>query len=342
MARALIGGILVQLLLLNPGCTGPTTRPPSDIKVLNLGTHGVGSAVNAVGTGIASVLSGGLHVEVKAVACSGPTEWLPMINSSEMDLGVLNSWDAQMGWRGKSIYGSLSGGRGFEIMLIASGHKALNGIVVAADLGIENVADLRGRRFVSVFTGSPGITAQAEAALANLGLTPQDVKTVAVPSPDAGVRAVIEGRAEGTIANLGMGTVLELDAGRGARFLSFDPSPEAVRKLQNKFPATVVKVSPGPGRNGVGKDTYLMSYDFYLVGRATLPEDLLYETVKILWERNGELAAINRQLRDWTTANFVNNLNTIPYHPGAIRFYKEKGVWSSEMELRQQKLLEER
>lgn len=319
-------------------CAGQRNR--EQVKVLNLGTHGVGSIANAMGTGIAAVLSEGLNVEVKAIASSGPTEWLPMIDSGEMDLGILNNWDAQMGWQGKSVYRNLSGGRGFEIRLITSGHKALNGIVVAEGSGIKSGMDLKGRRYVGIYTGSPAITAQAEAALANFGLTPEDVKMIAVPGVEAGVRALIEGRAEANGSNnIGMGVISELDASRGARFLSFDPSPEAIRRLQEKFPAALVRISPGQGKTGVREDVYLMSYDFYLVGRATLPDNLVYQMVRVLWERNGELTRMNRQLEDWTPENFVNSLNTIPYHPGAIKFYKEKGLWSPEVEARQQELL---
>ncbi len=339
MGKTLIGAVSILLMLAS--CAGQTDR--ERIKVLNLGTHGVGSIANAMGTGIAAVLSEGLDVEVKAIASSGPTEWLPMIDSGEMDLGILNNWDAQMGWQGQSVYRNLSGGRGFEIRLITSGHKALNGIVVAEGSGIKSGLDLKGRRYVGIYTGSPAITAQGEAALANFGLSPDDVKMMAVPSVDAGVRALIEGRAEANGSNnIGMGVISELDASRGARFLSFDPSPEAVRRLQQKFPAILVKLSPGAGKTGVREEIYLMSYDFYLVGRATLAEDLVYQMVKVLWERNGELTRINRQLEDWTPENFVNRLNTIPYHPGAVKFYREKGLWSSDMEMRQQELLAER
>ncbi|MBI4444848.1 MAG: TAXI family TRAP transporter solute-binding subunit [Acidobacteria bacterium] len=329
--------VIVCMVFSFTGCSGNAGKS-RQIKVLSMGTHGVGSLVNAMGTGLATVLSEGLGIEVRVVASSGPTEWLPMVASEEMDLGVLNAWDAQMGNEGKSVYGRLSNGKGFPILLITSGHKALNGVVVPESSGIRAPQDLKGRRYVGLFTGSPGITAQAEAALANFGLKETDVNLIPVPSIDAGVRNLVEGRAEASIANVGMGIVSELEASRGARFLSFDPSPRAVQKMQAKFPSTLFKVSPGSGKTGVQADTFLMSYDFYLVGRANLPEELVYLIVRTLWEKNEELTRINTQLQDWTPSNFVTNFNTIAYHPGAVRLYREKNVWSSEMQQRQQEL----
>jgi TRAP-type uncharacterized transport system substrate-binding protein len=142
------------------------------------------------------------------------------------------------------------------------------------------------------------------------------------------VRAVIEERAEANGANnIGMGIISELDATHGARFLSFDPSPEAVARLQAEFPSRLVKVSPGPGRTGVREDVYLMSYDFYLVAREKLPDGIVAEIVRVLWDHNEELARINAPLRDWKTANFVVDAPTLPYHAGAVRFYRDRGVW---------------
>jgi len=313
-----------------------------EIKALALGTHGAGSLVNAMGSGIATVLSKHLSTEIKVVATTGPTEWLPMLETKEMDLGVLNDWDAQMGRLGKSTYEQLSQGKGFPCMLLTVGTPTLCGVVVAGDSNIKTANDLKGKRFIVDYTGSPGITAQAEAALANFGLTRNDVKVLSMPSVNAGIQAITEGRADAAgSGNIGMGVISELDAKRGARFLSFDPSPDAVKRLQENYFAQVVEVQPGPANIGVQEPTNLMSYNFYLAGRDDLPEQMAYDIVKTLWDNNQELGDIHVKLKEWATDGFVNPLNTIPYHPGAVKFYKEKGVWTPEMEQRQAQLLAE-
>jgi TRAP-type uncharacterized transport system substrate-binding protein len=67
-----------------------------------------------------------------------------------------------------------------------------------------------------------------------------------------------------------------------------------------------------------------------------------YDIVKNLWDYNQELGAIHVRLKDWSTDRFVNSTNVIPYHPGAIKFYKEKGIWTQEMEQRQDQLVAEK
>jgi uncharacterized protein len=319
------------------------TPKPALKGLLTLATHPVGSLVNSMGTGLATVLSKHLPTAVKVMPTTGPTEWLPMVATGEVDMGVLNNWDAKMGRLGKDEYKAATGGKGAPIYLLCSGSPALNGIVVAENSGIRKGSDLKGKRVVGIYTGSAGITAQARANLANFGVKPEDVKMVSVPSVEAGIRAIIEGRADATGSNaMGMALISELDAGKGARFLSFDPSPEAVKRMQEYFPCYMVQVTPGPGRVGVKEPVTLMAYDFYLAGSEKLSNDAAYGVVKTLWEFDKELAPIHVRLKDWTKERFVTDKATIPYHPGAIQFYKEVGAWKGEMESLQKRLLEEK
>jgi len=196
---------------------------------------------------------------------------------------------------------------------------------------------------VGNFTGSGGITAQARAALANWGLKMTDVRMISVPGVEAGVRAIIEGRADATgSTNVGMSVIAELDAEKGARYISFDPSPEAVKRMQEYFPCSLVQVAPGPGMTGIKEPVYVMVYNFYLVGSEKLSDDVAHAIVKTLWEHDKELGPIHVRLKDWTKDRYVTNKATIPYHPGAVNFYKEVGAWGTEMENLQKQLLKEK
>jgi len=79
--------------------------------------------------------------------------------------------------------------------------------------------------------------------------------------------------------------------------------------------------------------------DIYLVGGKDLSNDAAYAVVKALWENNKDLAAAYSALAAWRPARMVSKSAFIPYHPGAIRFFKEKGVWDKNMDELQAKLL---
>jgi TRAP-type uncharacterized transport system substrate-binding protein len=62
-------------------------------------------------------------------------------------------------------------------------------------------------------------------------------------------------------------------------------------------------------------------------------------TLKALWEHESELAPVHPMLKEWTHERAVGADVTIPYHPAAVQFYKERGVWSAKMDETQKRLL---
>jgi TRAP transporter TAXI family solute receptor len=336
-----LGVGLILVILLYGWSSGQTTKPALP-KTLNLATHPVGTMLYSVGTGLSTVLSRHLSTMVKVMPTTGPTEWLPMATTGEADMGVLNNWDSKMGRLGRSDYKAATGGKGAAIYLLCCGVPAYNGVVVSEKSGIKKGTDLKGKTVVGVYTGSAGITGQMRASLANFGLKPTDVKMINVPGVEAGIRAIIEGRNDGGMANIGMAVTAELDAKDGARFLSYDPSQEAFKRMQEHFPCYPAQVKPGPGMIGIREPVYLMGYDFYLVGSEKLSNEVAHAIVKTLWEYDKELAPIHVRLKDWTRDKYVTTKATIPYHPGAINFYKEVGAWGAGMDSLQRQLLEEK
>jgi TRAP-type uncharacterized transport system substrate-binding protein len=96
----------------------------------------------------------------------------------------------------------------------------------------------------------------------------------------------------------------------------------------------------GPGYYGrVVEDTCFVAYDTYLVTSKAVPDDVVEAVVKAIWDRVEELHPVHPLLKERTRDRFVDPEPTLPYHPGAIRYYKEKGVWSAAMDQVQQKAL---
>jgi len=310
-------------------------------KVMNLSTHGVGSLLNAMGIGLAKVIGAHLNTQVKVMPTSGPTEWLPQMATGEVHMGVLNNYDAMHGRRADGGYEKALRGKGAPIMLLTSGTRNWLGLITSADSGIKSCADLKGKRVVSRWSGSAGVTAQGSAIMANCGLGASDYKQVVVAGgPDKGVQAVIDGSADAAAsAAVGMGIVAELDARKGARFVSLEPSPGAWAKFQQFFPAASKKLDPAKGRVGVREPIYVAEYPFYLVASESLSQEAAYRIVKVLWEQNAELFPIHARLRAWVKENYVDEGATVPYHPGAVKFYKEVGAWPAKMDQVQAKLL---
>lgn len=308
-------------------------------STVSIGTHPVGSFFNSVGTAAAKAISD--HTKIRGIPkpMAGPTAWLPYMERGDIELGVLNVWDAEKGYLGESVYEKLSGKKGFSIRLLAVTVPNLGGLVVAKDSGIFNYSDLKGKRVCGNFP-TPSLQAQVEAYLANGNLEWKDIIPVPVNSVVEGVNMVTAGRADvsGTAA-IGMGAIEELNAKKGARFLGVDTSPQALARTRKFHPGYPYKVKPGPGNTGVEKEQYVWAYDIYLIVGEQVPDNVVYLITKALWENHKDFDKVHQLLKDWVPDRFVSKDAAIPYHPGAIKFYREKGAWTKEMEAIQKKTL---
>jgi TRAP-type uncharacterized transport system substrate-binding protein len=83
----------------------------------------------------------------------------------------------------------------------------------------------------------------------------------------------------------------------------------------------------------------VLGKDITLVCATRLSDDVAYSITKALWENYKELAPVHPRLKFWTPNRFASIRAVVPYHPGSIKWYKEKGVWSKELEEHQKKLL---
>ena len=320
----------------------PSASEPAPLvlpSMITMGTHPTGSLYNSIGSGLATVGTRYTPMEIKVSAMSGPVEWMPMFTTGEIEMGVLNCWDAQQAWLGGYDYDQISRGEGFPVRLVTNGSYNIASYLVAGDSDIYQAEDLYGKSMVLNVTGSAGITMQNEAFIANQQLDRSRITMVTATSITDGVDAVIEGRAAATSVSTGVARTEELDSTRGARFINWDPSPEAVARAREYFPIWVELVQPGPGKTGVVEPTYMMHFSNYLVSRTDVTDDVVYAVVEALWNHFEELAEIHPGLALWTSDRFVIDDFLVPYHPGAIKFYKELGIWTDACEAQQQMLL---
>jgi len=328
---------IIGLIFMNYISVSATEPLP---KSLNIGTHPVGTLANVLGTAIATVCSKYTSIPIKVKAVAGPTTWMPMIVTKEVQLGVLTSADAYPAYLGIETYEKLSDGQGFPIRLLFAGPIFSLGTIVSGDSPIKIIPELKGKRVCGGYANVPSAAIAQEAALANGGLTWRDVKVVPVPDPGASVKLVMEGRADAGWASVGMPVVRELATKRGARFLPIDISPTAIMRKDKIHPYSFPYLIKGGTTPGVDVDTWLMGVEYYVICYSDLPESVIYEINKAIWDHFDELNTFHPTLfKGWERKDFASRKLFTPYHPGSIKFMKEKGIWNEKLETQHQELL---
>jgi TRAP-type uncharacterized transport system substrate-binding protein len=145
------------------------------------------------------------------------------------------------------------------------------------------------------------------------------------------VWAIAEGRAVAAVGSLGSGVIQELDATRGARFLSVEKTPEATKRAR-QFGASWEIAPVKPGIPGVEQPIDAIAYGVPVLARADLSNERVTMFLDTVWQHHDKLPGVFGWMRGWTPDKFVSEATSIPYHPAAIAYFKEKGVWTPEMD----------
>ena len=331
--------LAISFVVIAPGSIGAQPKLP---RVLNLATMPPGMIVNAQSVGISDIISKYTPMSIKVMPATNEMAWVPMTITGEIDMGVAGSLAILQAYRGTFVFEGIAKKakvKSFPLRMVTGGSTIRVNFLVRGDDPAQTISDLKGRKVVTFRKGTH-FDSYTKARLANAGMSIKDIIPVPVANPIESARAVIEGRADAGDLAVGAPIATEAVAKVKARWLPVDPSPEAVKRLKAYCETGYVKLVPGGVHIGVPKPQYLMHVDIVFVARPDISKDAIYEITKVLWEHNAELLK-RPGLFEWTTETFVTKEPRLPYHVGAIKFYKEKGVWSEEMEDFQREVLAE-
>jgi hypothetical protein len=163
--------------------------------------------------------------------------------------------------------------------------------------------------------------------LANGGLSYKDVKPVLVPNVIRGADDFAEGKVDGGFFALGAAKVLEVHKSTGGiKYLPLSDDPAAVARMRKHMAyAYITEVKPSPAYAGVDVPTKLMAYDYLVAVGAHVKDDTAYAIAKAMYENKPLLV---ESLKAFGTFDPNGMARRAPgtFHPGAMKFYKEKGI----------------
>jgi uncharacterized protein len=325
------------------GCGGGTATPTkSELpKTLNLGTLNPGTIVNTRSVAIANLVTSETGMSTKVVPQTSEAVWVPMMVTQEIDLGLANANNLYLAYMGNGIFKDAAAQmkiKSFPVRVVCSGSPLFLSMLVRGDNPAKTLAETKGQRIGEYPAGSPGAQSQ-NAYLATVGLTMDDFTRVPIANnvPD-GVNALIDNRIDLVEVSPVAALAIEAVAKTNARFLALGNSPEAAAQYAASIPSGHLETCPGGVFQGVPEPITMAQMDNVFVARADLSDDAVYAITKLLWGKNAELVKVPG-CETWTTNRFLNKYPQIPYHPGAIKFYKEIGVWTQEWQDYQDKVL---
>jgi len=307
-----------------------------------IGTNPAGTAFYAVGAGLAKVISGAGPMQSIVQPYTGSSTFLPLLDSGELDFGIVNAVEMNLGYQGPAKL-KISGKNPLphvpNTRLIMRGSPLSVSLVVKKDSPIKTVNDIKGKRVTGEYPANIAIWYHVYTELANAGLTWDDVKVVPVPAVNDGVDALVQGRADVSNHAIGVAKIKEADASVGVRFLSLDCSAQGDARVRKAVPGYYLITLKAGASTGIVGDTCVLAYDIYMVGHKGLANEVVTHSLKAIWDNIDKLPPLNPQFNEWTRERAASADVTIPYHPAAVQFYKEKNLWNAKMDEARKRLL---
>ncbi|MFQ5912172.1 MAG: TAXI family TRAP transporter solute-binding subunit [Nitrospinota bacterium] len=266
----------------------------------------------------------GLKLTVQPFASA--TVYLPAVNAGEYGFGLSNVEELRVAVIGAAQF---KGRKYDKLRAVAIMYPLRVGFFVRKDSPIKSIRDLKGKRVVDGFTSQKTIPPLLDALYATAGMTRKDIRPVHVPNVVAGGNAFISGKADAFLFALGAAKVREADASVGGiRALPVANTAENRAKLKKHFPPSYLRLERPHKRNiGVTEPIHVMTYDAVVVASTKTPEDVVYRLAKAMHENKKAMASVFPVFNLFNPNRMASVLDPIQWHPGTIKFLKEKGMW---------------
>jgi len=197
-------------------------------------------------------------------------------------------------------------------------------VVALADSGVNGIADLKGK---SIAVQPKGNTAEliSQQILEAVGLSYQSAKVSFVNSYTDAASLLKDGHAQ--VFTLGTtipaSSVMDVAAGRDIRMVPVtDDIVAAMRKMNPGYAKGAIPAGTYPKQD---KEVPVIIYSAHLVVSCAMPEQQVYQMVKAMAANVGDMAAINKAMSGLTPKSMAQDIG-VPFHPGAVKYYKEVGA----------------
>jgi len=291
---------------------------------LSIATGGTGGVYYPLGGGMANILSKYVPgLQATAEVTGGSIDNLKLIATGKPYIAFSMADAGQDAYRGEDKFkGTKVPLRTLMVLYPNRMH-----VVTIEDTGITKMADLKGKR---VSTGSPGSATEVMAfrVIEAAGLDKdRDMKRERLGVAES-VNAIKDRKIDAFfwVGGLPTAAVTDLANTPGIRIKMIDHG-DAVAKMNKKYGPLYVNDSiPKSMYKGMDADNKIATVWNILVSNQNLSDKTAYDVVKTIFDHKADLVAVHKESENFVLENQKTSASPIPFHPGAIKYFAERGI----------------
>jgi uncharacterized protein len=298
-------------------CWRPRLRAQAFINVLTGGTSGV---YYPLGVAIGKIYSDRIpNVKTQVQATKASVENLNMLQQGRGEIAFALGDALKAAWEGDQDAGFKSKLK--RLRTIGAIYPNYIQIVATSDSGIRTLADLRGK---SLSVGAPksGTELNTRAILAAAGLSYKDLGKVEYLPFAESIDLMKNRQLDATLQSAGLGVASLKDLSNSVDITLVSVPREVVDRMGPPFVPETIPANTYPGQD---KDVPTAAIINYLVTSSAVSDDLAYQMTRLIFESLPELANAHAAGKEIKLATAAAG-GPVPLHPGAIRYYREKGL----------------
>ena len=293
-------------------------------KTISIGTGGTGGVYYPLGGGLANVLTKAIPgLQATAEVTGGSVDNLKLIGAGRSELAFVMVDAALDAEKGQDKFkGAPVPVRTLMVLYPNQMH-----VVTIEGTGIEKFADLKGKR-VSTGSGGSATEVMAFRVIEAAGLDKdKDMKRERLGVAES-VNALKDKKIDAFfwVGGLPTAAVTDLGATPGVKIKLIDHGDLAKKmneKYGNLYASSTIKSGTYPGQTVNNVNTVVWNI---LVANANMTDQMAYDIVKTVIDKKADLVAVHGEAKNFTIENQVKDYSPIPWHPGAVKYFKEKGV----------------
>jgi uncharacterized protein len=295
-----------------------------DKVTLSIATGPTTGVYYPLGGGIANVLSKYVPgYAANAETTAGSVANLQLMSQKKSDLALSMADAAWDGYKGQGKFAA--GAVPIRTLMIAYPNRMH--VVTVDGTGINKFADLKGKR---VSTGAPNSATElmAQRVLEAMGLDMEkDIRRERL-DPGKSSEAIKDRKLDAYFWVGGIPTAAVTDLGATpATKLKLVDHAEAVDNMNKKYgPLYIRDTIPAKSYPGQEQPNQVATVQNLIIARADMPDQVAYNIVKTIFDKRDELIQVHKEAQNFDLKLQTNDASPIPFHPGAIKYFAEKGI----------------
>lgn len=317
MRRLLLVGVIVCLVLM---VTVPSLAATAQLVMATGGTAGT---YYPLGGAMAQIINSRVKdVNVSIQSTGASVANIRMIQNGEVDLALVQTDIADYAWNGTEMF--TDDGKLQNFRVIASLYPELIQVVARAESGIDSIADLKGKK-VSVGAPGSGTEANARQILEIYGLTYKDLAQVQYLSFAESAEAFKDKHIDAFFVTAGIPNAGIQDTATMHKIQVLAVPDNMYKNLHDKYGFYGQALIPAGCYINQTEQVKTVAVQAVLIARRDLDEDVVYGMTAALFDNLSELAATHAKGKEMSLEGALVGVST-PLHPGAEKYFKEKGI----------------